>query len=219
MVFFADIIRISDLPAFEIEEIKMVDKLPTGLNFGDLYYIFHLKWVQYQAKNTNRIRMRTQKDIVEVLPMKTGKKLKKKVFGYIVQQSEDGEWSLLVYLCVPGVPFRLVGGNVDPGEELMDALHREIAEESGLNDLTFIKKLGTQRYYKAFIDANVERHDYLLLSNKRLPRSWEHVCSSDGEDNGEVFKYQWITIDELDRVHEEFRLHIQVEYRDDIFCS
>lgn len=151
--------------------------------------------------------------------MINGKKLNKKVFGYIIQQNENGERSLLVYLCVPGVPFRLVGGNVDPGEEVMDALHREIAEESGLNDLTIIKKLGTQHYYKAFIDANVERHDYLLHSNKRLPQSWKHVCSSDGDDDGEVFKYQWITIDDLDRVHEEFRQHIQEEYIDDIFCS
>ncbi|MNW49101.1 NUDIX domain protein [compost metagenome] len=149
--------------------------------------------------------------------MMTDKKLKKKVFGFIIQSNEEGDYSLLVYHCVPGVQFRFVGGNVDSGEELIDALFREIYEESGLNELTLVKKLGVQNYYKEFIDANVERHDYLLVSNKYLPQNWEHKCSGEGGDNGEVFKYQWITSDEIDQIDDEFRNHIKEEYKQDIF--
>jgi len=149
--------------------------------------------------------------------MMSDKQQKKKVFGFIIQPNNDGDNSLLVYHCVPGVQFRFVGGNVDPGEELIDALFREIYEESGLNDLTIVKKLGVQNYYKEYIDANVERHDYLLVSDKDLPLNWEHKCSGEGGDNGEIFKYQWITVDEIDKVDEEFRNDIREGYYRDIF--
>lgn len=77
-------------------------------------------------------------------------------------------------MSVPGVPYRFVGGNVDPGEDLEDALFREIEEESGLKELQILRKLGTRQYYKEFIDANVERHDYLLTPLNILPKTWEH---------------------------------------------
>lgn len=145
------------------------------------------------------------------------KKLKRKVFGFIIQQNEEGDRSLLVYHCVPGVQYRFVGGNVDEGEELIEALYREIYEESGLEELTLVKKLGVQNYYKEFIDANVERHDYLLVPNKYLPQGWEHKCSGEGGDHGEVFRYQWITSNELDQIDIEFRNHVREEYKQDIF--
>lgn len=118
---------------------------------------------------------------------------------------------------MPGVPYRFVGGNVDPGEGLIDALYREVMEESGLTNLSIVKKLGVQRYYKPFIDANVERHDYLLISNQILPDYWEHTGTGEGGDNGDVFNYQWITIDEIDLIDEEYQLQIRDEYRTDIF--
>lgn len=42
-----------------------------------------------------------------------------------------------------GVSWSLPKGHVDPGEEILTAAKREIFEESGVNDLTLIKKLGT----------------------------------------------------------------------------
>jgi 8-oxo-dGTP diphosphatase len=44
MVFYAEIEEMIPLPAFEIEEIKLEDVLPEGLNFGDMFYTFNEKW-------------------------------------------------------------------------------------------------------------------------------------------------------------------------------
>ncbi|MEC0307518.1 hypothetical protein P4H67_12235 [Paenibacillus lautus] len=49
--------------------------------------------------------------------MKANKPLKRKSFGFIAQTDQMGRKKLLVYFNVPGVQFRLPGGNIDPGIE------------------------------------------------------------------------------------------------------
>jgi 8-oxo-dGTP diphosphatase len=47
MVFAAEIKEFASLPNYEIEEMKFVDSLPEGLNFGDMFYLFVEKWIAY----------------------------------------------------------------------------------------------------------------------------------------------------------------------------
>lgn len=54
MVFFAEVHHMTDLPDYEIEEIKFVDHLPEGLNFGEMFNTAFTKWNEYSQKNTNR---------------------------------------------------------------------------------------------------------------------------------------------------------------------
>src|SRR4051812_43698352 len=42
-----------------------------------------------------------------------------------------------------GLSWSLPKGHVEPGEDPLTAAHREIYEESGLKDLTYIRPLGT----------------------------------------------------------------------------
>lgn len=53
MVFAAEINEFTSLPNYEIEEIKFVDTLPEGLNFGDMFYLFVEKWKAYRDDSTN----------------------------------------------------------------------------------------------------------------------------------------------------------------------
>ncbi|SYX83964.1 protein of unknown function [Paenibacillus alvei] len=61
-----------------------------------------------------------------------------------------------------------------------EALYREMLEESGLTNLLLTMKLGVQYYYKAFIDSNVERHDFLAVPDRKLPEEWEYIGTGDG---------------------------------------
>lgn len=149
--------------------------------------------------------------------MKANKSLKRKSFGFIVQTDQMGRKKLLVYSNEPGVQFRLPGGNIEPGETAEEALYREMLEESGLTYLLMTKKLGVQYYYKAFIDSNVERHDFLVVPDRKLPEKWEFIGTGDGGDQGSKFKYQWITKDEIHLVDEEFRKDIIESYLEELF--
>ncbi len=149
--------------------------------------------------------------------MMRDKELVVKVIGFIIQPNESGAYDILGFLSVPGVPYRLVGGNVDRGENLEEALVREIVEESGLKDLTIVRKLGIQKYYKEYIDANVERHDYLLTPNRTLPESWEHTVTGGGGDDGIVFRFKWLNRDEHEVIDPEFRNCLNKEYIQELF--
>lgn len=149
--------------------------------------------------------------------MKANKPLKRKSFGFIVQTDPVGRKKLLVYSNVPGVQFRLPGGNIDPGDTAEVALFREILEESGLTNLLMTKKLGVQYYYKAFIDSNVERHDFLIVPDRKLPEEWEYIGTGDGGDRGSKFKYQWLTKEEIHLIDEEFRRDIIKSYLEELF--
>ncbi|WCF08997.1 NUDIX hydrolase [Paenibacillus thiaminolyticus] len=44
MAFSAEVIEIGDLPEYEIEEIRFVDRLPVIMNFGELYRTLDNRW-------------------------------------------------------------------------------------------------------------------------------------------------------------------------------
>jgi ADP-ribose pyrophosphatase len=54
MVFLSEVIEMVDMPKFEIEEIKFVDSLPEGMNFGDMFYVFEKRWNEVKGNNLKR---------------------------------------------------------------------------------------------------------------------------------------------------------------------
>uniref|UniRef100_UPI00403F8E94 hypothetical protein n=1 Tax=Paenibacillus sp. FSL K6-0276 TaxID=2921450 RepID=UPI00403F8E94 len=90
-------------------------------------------------------------------------------------------------------------------------------EESGLKQFKLVKKIGTQYYYKDYIDANVERHDYLLIPETKLPEKWRFTGEGEGEDCGTVFNYQWIKQDEIYLLDKEFREYMSEKYIQELF--
>jgi len=59
--------------------------------------------------------------------------------GGIVLNEQD----LVLIVSQHGDSWSLPKGHIDPGETVLEAAKREIYEESGINDLIFIKELGT----------------------------------------------------------------------------
>ena len=86
--------------------------------------------------------------------------------GFILRKKDNRDYELLTlsFCSIPNACLRVPGGGVEKNESLVNALYREIREETGLSDVTLIRKIGTITYYKPFIKRNVERHDFLLLS-------------------------------------------------------
>ncbi len=121
-------------------------------------------------------------------------KTKTKVLAYITRY-HNSKKEVLVFLHrdFPEAELQVVGGTVDPGEDKIPALLREIFEEAGLTftekDIT--KKIG-ETYYQRKDRPEVNHRHYYLIEKNDLPDSWAHTVHSEGEDNGMVFHFFWM---------------------------
>ncbi|MFS0870283.1 NUDIX domain-containing protein [Paenibacillus xylanilyticus] len=61
MVYYAAVDQFDsmslELPNYEIGELKLVDALPAGMSFGDMFYSFLDYWTGYSSKGTNQHNM------------------------------------------------------------------------------------------------------------------------------------------------------------------
>lgn len=151
--------------------------------------------------------------------MELNEPVRKIAVAFITRTNRLGNTELLAYSNLKGLLLRLPGGNVDPDEAVEEALFREILEETGLTNLTLIRKLGVQHYYKKFIDSEVERHDFLLTTTEELPDKWEFIGSGSGNDHGTLFKYQWVHAAQIHFIDEEFRRNITEAYIRELFSG
>ncbi|SRR5579883_1417543 len=142
-----------------------------------------------------------------------------KAAALILRENED-VYELLVHSFAenPLLPWRFPSGGIE-SETIEEGLLREVYEESGLQDLTIVRKLGVQRYYKAYSDRFIERHDYLLKTNIDLPDTWQHLVHGNGNDAGEIFLYRWIRPKEIYRIDPEHHKFLDEKHLPEFFYA
>jgi ADP-ribose pyrophosphatase YjhB (NUDIX family) len=117
-----------------------------------------------------------------------------KVLAYITRQHQDTT-QLLVFTHRdhPDAGLQIPAGTVEDGEEIENALFREIQEESGLTEVKLIRKLAV---FENTEWGNI-RHVFHLVPTKPLPDSWDwltndyHDEASRARDERLVFCYHW----------------------------
>lgn len=124
----------------------------------------------------------------------------RKVLAYITKGTAPNE-ELLVFefknsdkegLFVPG-------GTIEPGELIMDAVYREIEEETGIqqDELELVGKLNKTNYFPEDRDKAYERTFFQFAYIGETRDAWEHVGTGTGEDNGLVFALRFMPIKDL----------------------
>lgn len=146
-----------------------------------------------------------------------------KVTAFVLRRSAEGRDYLLVhtFLAEPQVPWRAPGGGVEVYETPEAALWRELAEEAGLENLpglAVVRKLGVQHYYKPYLQAAVERHDYLLRVNPAAPERWTRQVGGSGEDAGMLFGFHWIEGEAVTRMDQEHGAFVRPDYIPELFA-
>jgi 8-oxo-dGTP diphosphatase len=124
-----------------------------------------------------------------------------KVEAYITRLTA-GQATLLLFTqrgC-PQAGWQVPAGTVESGESLLDALRREVQEESGLVGLKIVSQLGSSEQAR----NRVLRHAYHLGAAEGLPGSWSHRVQGVGEDQGMVFEYSWVPLTSLPPLRPRF---------------
>jgi RimJ/RimL family protein N-acetyltransferase/ADP-ribose pyrophosphatase YjhB (NUDIX family) len=114
-----------------------------------------------------------------------------KAFGYITRRHAGMTQTLVfTHRDYPEAGTQIPKGTVEEGERLEAAVLREVAEETGLRDLTLLGAVARDRHLSPD-GSDSERYFYWLRADQ-APDAWEHTVVSAGEDNGLVFQCRWI---------------------------
>src|SRR5690606_4296300 len=127
----------------------------------------------------------------------------RKVFAYITRgPDENRELLVFEYKGEPEAGIQVPGGTIAEGEMLIDALYREVTEETGLQRdvLDFAGKIHKYNYYPEHRDKVYERNIFHFEYTGEKIDEWEHTIQSKGRDNGLTLLFRWEPVDHLPKL-------------------
>ena len=119
--------------------------------------------------------------------------LRERVVVYV--EREDG---LLVFdhRDHPEAGTQVPAGGVHQGEDLLDAVIREVLEETGVRLAAEPKLLGRHEHLDG-LGRLALSHFFRVDAPDGLPGAWRHIVTGDGEDTGLVFDCRFDPAPEL----------------------
>jgi len=118
-----------------------------------------------------------------------------KVLAYITREGPAGREVLVFrHRDHPEAGVQIPGGTIDAGETPVDALHREILEETGLKSLRVIRQVAKEPFHATWRNEWQERNVFHLEAPAGCPGTWTHSVTSGQEDKGLVFVFSWMTL-------------------------
>lgn len=120
-------------------------------------------------------------------------RVSERVSAFIIRKNAKSLYELLLFEhpdCEEA-PIQIPGGGVESGESVEAALHREIYEESGLTNLTIVRKLGIAEHCWLDTKVTTRRHCFVLKASSVTCDRWEHIVHGNGVDAGFRFSYFW----------------------------
>lgn len=130
------------------------------------------------------------------------KVIRDKAYAYILHTFYNREHLLVFrHIDFPEAGIQVPGGTVELGEPLQAAALREAIEETALNDLLLVRKLGTVRKdMRPFGLDEVHHRHYFHFSLDSEPQiSWlaYEQTPSDGSEGPIGFRFFWVPVDQV----------------------
>jgi 8-oxo-dGTP pyrophosphatase MutT (NUDIX family) len=105
----------------------------------------------------------------------------------------------------PDAGTQVPAGGVHEGERLIDAVRREVLEETGVELDGDLELLGTHEHLDG-LGAPALTHFFRAKAPDGLPESWRHTVDGEGEDAGLVFDCRFAAAPRLWPVQAVFRV-------------
>ncbi|WP_445477592.1 NUDIX hydrolase [Lysinibacillus irui] len=116
-----------------------------------------------------------------------------KAFGYITREREEQIQVLVFEQNTIGAGIQVPKGTVEEGETPLEAVKREMFEETGLTSLV-VQGLIAQDYFNHPSGILQKRYFYHLTTNES-PDSWQHHPT--GLNEGDLlFSFYWISAEQ-----------------------
>lgn len=127
--------------------------------------------------------------------------VKRKVLAYITK-GKDPDLKLLIFeqRNQPEAGWQVPGGTIEKDELLIDALYREIEEETGIrrDQLELVGKVNKRNYFpENREDVIHERTIFQLTFIGEEKPEWDNPVLGDGVDEGMIFHCKWIPVQDL----------------------
>jgi 8-oxo-dGTP pyrophosphatase MutT (NUDIX family) len=118
-----------------------------------------------------------------------------KVVAYITREAEHGV-ELLVFrppLHIK-IPIQVPQGTVENGESVLDALWRELEEETGRSDWSLVERIAKVPFHATWRNEWQERHVFHLTATADAPDAWTYIVTDGKSDKGLHFEFFWLTL-------------------------
>jgi len=118
--------------------------------------------------------------------------MRQRVVAYVTRE-RHGRTELLTieHRDLPEAGVQVPAGRVDPGETLEQGVLREVAEETGLDDVHVVRRLPE---FEAEYENPYESYAFHLVSESETSDSWEHKVHGEGSDAGLVYVCRWVPL-------------------------
>ncbi|AXI00052.1 NUDIX domain-containing protein [Sporosarcina sp. PTS2304] len=131
------------------------------------------------------------------------KRIKRKVIAYITK-GDGRHRKLLVYeqKDQPEAGLQVPGGTIERNELLLDALYREIEEESGIlrDELVLEGKVKSSKFFPEDKNVIYERTIFHFSYIGAEKNEWEYIVEGEGKDAGQLFSYRWMPLHDVPKL-------------------
>ncbi len=107
-------------------------------------------------------------------------------------------------------PFHIPGGGIDNNETPLEAVVREIEEESGLAGLEPTRYIG--KWIREEPKQLAQRHYFLFEVPSTLPEQWDHIVTGSGEDAGVMYQFRWLLPHQALRLHRIYHAYLNAKH-------